>query len=136
MSLKSLHILPALAAFAVLVGACSHSGQPTDADRARELYRHNLALLRSYTDSLSVARDSDRVLSLFSRFDDAVTKLNYNYPPDTDRLISEGENDTLARMTLRLVSLRDSLLYRFAHPVVPTDSSLSVDSISQALGND
>lgn len=42
--------------------------------------------------------------------------------------MSEGENDTLANMTLHYAALRDSLLYRLANPLVLMQDSVARDS--------
>lgn len=115
-------------AAAGLLAAVSCRKQP-DTGRAaevRELYEKSIEIGMLYTDSLKHAKDSDAVYRLSKDFDDRIAKLQYGYPPDTGLEISEGENDTLTNMTLRIIELRDSLLKGFA-------STLKTDSDSANL---
>lgn len=82
---------------------------------ARQLYLKSLDLYRHYSDSMRSASDSSEVIKWGRAFDDALTKLQYSYPPDLGLEISEGENDTLTKTTLRFIAIRDSLLRTFAH---------------------
>lgn len=112
-----------------LFGCSGRNDNKRGAD-ARVLYEKSLRLIKIYSDSLAVAKDSASVERLFKAYDDAVTRLNFDYPADTGLEISEGENDTLTNLTLRFVELRDSLLYRFAHPLVIAPDSLAGDTTS------
>lgn len=95
------------------VGACSRGeGSPLRAS-ARSLYERSAELTLRYIDSLKQAGDSAKVNHLSERFENLLTKLNYEYPEDTDTEMSESENDTLKRLSERYVDLRDSLLKRF-----------------------
>lgn len=77
---------------------------------------------------MRLAKDSATVLRLSEGFEEALTHLNFEYPADADIDMSEGENDTLANMNLRFAHLRDSLLYRIAHPLVLAADSIAADS--------
>lgn len=112
----------------VTAGSCRNNSDNGQGDKARSLYEHSVRLIMKYTDSLDMAKDSASILRIDKNYDEALTKLNYDYPADTDLLISEGENDTLTNLTLKYVSLRDSLLYRLAHPLVLRPDSLATDS--------
>lgn len=122
---RLLYLSGAVACLCTALGGCSGKNEDTRGAQARSLYEKSLTLVRSYSDSMARAKDSAAVERLSEAYDEAVTKLNFNYPADTDPDMSEGENDTLARLTLRFVSLRDSLLYRFAHPLATPDSLAS-----------
>lgn len=102
---------------------------------ARELYVKSRRITEAYLDSMASAKDSASLLSLCTGFDDAITKLNYEYSAGADYEISEGENDTLATLTTRFISIRDSLLHAYANstkePAVPMDST----EISSGLDN-
>lgn len=95
---------------------------------AMELYSKSVRLLKVYTDSIANATDSASLLDLQERFTSALTTLNFKYPSETCLEISEGENDTLTNLTERIIFLKDSLLFRYAHPIEETDS-LASDSI-------
>ena len=104
---------------------CRNNNKGVDRSPARELYGRSLKLLRLYTDSTKASRDSATLLALAERFDKKLTNLNYEYPPETTLMFTEGENDTVIRLTARYVELRDSLLYRFAHPLEVRDTVAS-----------
>lgn len=112
---------------ALLIGGCSEKQKTTNSDKTHELMKESLALACQYRDSIKLAKDSASVLRLMNDLDDAMTKLNYRYPADIYINSSENQNDNLAQVLMRTVELRDSILYRLAHPVsasdtIPTDS--------------
>lgn len=111
-----------------IAGACSETKTDPAEEKAKELYKNSVDLTRNYIDSISAATDSVALLGMNERFDEAMTELNYRYSPNVALKITEGENDTLVNLTDRYVAVRDSLLYRFAHPLVSRDS-LASDSI-------
>lgn len=92
--------------------------------------------MRLYTDSITHAKDSASLLALMQRYDDSLTKLNYEYPANSDILIDEGENDTIKMLSMRIVHLRDSLLLRMSGKVandsISTAASDSVGSQTPA----
>lgn len=112
----------------ILTGACARKQDSTKADKTHELMRESLTLACQYRDSIKLARDSASVLRLMDGLDDALTKLNYRYPADIYINSSENQNDNLARVIIRTVELRDSILYRLAHPVVASDT-VATDSL-------
>ena len=92
---------------------------------ADKLFEKSLLLLTAYTDSLKTARDSAHVESLARAFESKINAVNFEFPPDTDLKLSKEENDSLIKMTDRLVDARISRLKWFATPSqdsVPTDS--------------
>lgn len=123
----------------LIAGGCFAScQQKQDAKltaEARELYKKSISLTRLYTDSISHATDSASAERLYTVFEDKLTKLNFEYPADTDLDMDEGMNDTLIRASKRLVIVRDSILYQLAHRKAPTDSipadSVASDSIAR-----
>ncbi|MDE6297166.1 MAG: hypothetical protein K2L89_04905, partial [Muribaculaceae bacterium] len=96
---------------------------------AVNLYKKSISLIKLYTDSFASAQDSATLLELNERFESALTNLNFKFPAETCLEISEGENDTLTNLTERIIILRDSLLYSYAHPIEASDS-LAKDSLS------
>lgn len=106
-------LLPALAA--IFPTSCVKESDNNDREKALELYTKSMTIINIYTDSMRRAPDSITANGLLIRLDDALSHLNYEFDDETDRKISEGENDTLAAATMRFVALRDSILYRLAH---------------------
>lgn len=94
----------------LLSPGCGNKPADRSAEEAGELFRRSAALTRRYTDSLKSARDSVRISALSEAHDKAVTELNFEYRPDTDHAMTEGQNDTLAAVTLRYIQVRDSVL--------------------------
>lgn len=118
--------------FLALIGTTVSCRQPqgnTLRPEAVELYNKSIKLMHLYADSIENAPDSASLLELQERLTNALTALNFKYPSETCLEISEGENDTLTNLTERIVYLKDSLLYRYAHPIEEVDSLLT-DSIA------
>lgn len=106
-----------------MTSSCNEKKDGSLRNDARDLYIESLKITNIYIDSIFNSKDSTTLLSLCSRYDEALTKLNYKYAAGADYKISEGENDTLITMSDRLIFLRDSLLDAFAHPlIIRTDS--------------
>lgn len=134
---KLIYILPLLTL--CISAGCREDRHNSKRDQAVNLYYKSVNLIRLYTDSIGMAKDSATLLGMSDRFAKKMTDLNFQFPSETDLEISEGENDTLTNLTSKYVMLRDSLLYRFAHPLTQADSiaalakdSLAKDSISAA----
>lgn len=126
-------ILPALAvAVTATLCGCVQKAENSERAEARALYEESLALIDRYTDSVSAAKDSATLNGLMTRYQEEIGDLNFRHVPEASYAISEGENDTLTTRTLRLVNLADSLLYRYAHPLVLRADSLPKDTISSA----
>ncbi|MDE7437090.1 MAG: hypothetical protein K2M93_01265 [Muribaculaceae bacterium] len=106
----------------VVVSSCEKKKVNTLREPARELYLKSVALSTKYIDSISHAKDSTILLALFDRYDNDITNLNYSYPAGADYELAEGENDTLKNLSTRIIHLRDSLLYAYAHPL-PADTT-------------
>ncbi len=129
-----MRVLPCVALACVAGMTVTGCGPKKDYGRseaARSLYERCLSTTMLYTDSLRDARDSATVLRLSACLDYELARINYVFPPDTDLDVSEGENDTLTNLTDKFVLLRDSLLYRFAHPLVLRPDSLPADTTSE-----
>lgn len=123
-------------ACAIALWGCGSKGDGGRAANARALFERSVRLNALYTDSLRGARDSATILRLSSGYEEALTSLNFEYPAGTDPDMSEGENDTLINLTLRFVALRDSLLYRLAHPLVLRPDTLPADTAALSKEKD
>lgn len=110
--------------------SCVKKREHTLRGEAKELYVESKRITNIYLDSMSKAKDSTMLLGLCERYDEAITRLNYEHIAGADYEISEGENDTLTNLNDRFVALRDSLLYSYAHNSIKPDS-LSADSIAK-----
>lgn len=122
-------IVPVVSAALICMGSCSKAKEARMTDEARELYKKSMKLSALYTDSMSKAKDSTAVNRLFAAYDDNLTKLNFEYPPDADLDMNEGQNDTIIRASRKIVQLRDSMLKEFGRRPVIEPDSISTDSI-------
>lgn len=103
-------VIPAL----VLIVSCKSTPPNTHAESARELFAKSVGILNEYTDSMLVSRDSAHLLDLGKSCDESITQLHYSYAPEVSRSMTEGQNDTLIRLTDKMVEIRDSLLIMFS----------------------
>ena len=115
----------------MILASCQSKAKNNDSEQAHILAVEQIKLLASYRDSVKLSKDSASILRLMTNMDNAVTKLNYKYAPDLYLLISESDNEQITKITSRVVELRDSILYRIAHPGAERDT-LPPDSV----GND
>lgn len=120
----------ALLWMAVMI-SCARKEDNTLRDAAQQLYSDSRDLLKAYTDSMAQCGDSAFIERVDANFERNITAINFKYPPNTYLEISEDENDTIAQLTGKYTGLRDSMLYRLAHPLLIVDT-LVIDTISKA----
>lgn len=111
------------------LGSCVEKKENNLTAEAQSLFEKSREITLRYTDSLCQAKDSATLLRLISGYEDRMTKLNFEYPAETDLVIDEGQNDTLIKLSLRYISVRDSMLYRIAHTEMFRDT-LAADSVA------
>lgn len=117
-----------MAVGALLLTACGASGEQEEAsDDSDRLYHESLTLIASYTDSLRNAPDSTAVNEKFQRFQQELDSLNRTVAPDTDLLLTEGENDTLYMRLTSLVELYNSRLKVLEQPGDSVDNEKIVE---------
>lgn len=126
----------ALAAYVSLfLTGCGRKPNKNSHIHAAQLFEKSLVLLRAYTDSLSIAKDSAHVEFLARAYESKINAINFEFPPETDLRLTQEENDSLIKLTDRLVAARKDRLKYFASP--KKDSILtghlpkSIDSIPQ-----
>lgn len=110
-----------------MFAGCSPSSENENRDEERMLATETMQASKAYIDSLKIAKDSASVSSLMQNYESIITRIYYSHTPDLYLNLSESENDSITKLTMRILSLRDSLLYRFAHPLPAP--SLIIDSI-------
>lgn len=119
-------LLAIIIATALAIGiftACREKKDNSQEILAQSMYEKTAEVLKRNTDSLRVARDSASVDSIYEACRIHLENLNFSYPADTDLLLSEGQNDTLALLTSKIAKARHARLYHFAHPdPEPADS--------------
>lgn len=128
--MRKLAYLVLVAVLACSIVSCEKRKTHTLRDDARSLYNNSLVIISKYADSISHAKDSATLISIMQRFDESLTELNYSYAAGADYEISEGENDTLTNMSLKIIVMRDSLLKAYAKKFVEEGDS-AITLISQ-----
>ena len=103
----------------IMLFSCNGTKDNSRDAEVKSLYIQSRDLALNYTDSIRNAKDSIEVKRLSDSFEDALTKLNYSFPPDLGLEISEARNDTLSHLILNFASLRDARLKDF-HLAVDT----------------
>lgn len=92
-----------------------------------------MQLLNTYIDSIENCTDSLTLQNLRRNFDNKITSLNFEFPPDTDLDMSEEENDSLIVLYKKMKSSilhRDSVIMR----KIPLDS-LSSNLVKDTLND-
>lgn len=111
--------------------ACGPEKKVKDRTAAHSMFAKIVSLTKSYTSRLENAKDSAEWARLSSEYEDSLVKINFSYPPDTDLLLSEGQNDTIANLVQKYTAVRDARIDAILHPVAIADTidTISIDSI-------
>ncbi len=115
---------------------CSQEKKNKDRDEATDMFNRICKLTEDYTGKLKEAPDSSNWATLCSEYEDKLYKINFSYPPDTDLLLTEGQNDTIHSLMLDYIKARDERIQNILHPIVEADT-LQTDSTNVAeTGNE
>ncbi len=120
-----------LAAVLLCAGGCSPEKKKKDRGEANEMFERICKLTEDYTKRLENAPDSADWASLCSEFEEKLDKITFSYPPDTDLLLTEGQNDTIHLLMDKYVNVRKGRINGILHPVVAADSIPASDSIHE-----
>lgn len=108
-----------------LVG-CAAIEEKENRSAADNLFNKSVELIKLFTDSLSSASDSVAVYRILGNYDHDISKLNYEFPPDTDYLLTEEENDSLIKLMDNMIKIKKDKLKSFSLPLssdsIPSDS--------------
>lgn len=88
------------------LSACGGNSRPQDHSVARQLFLKTVRLNEAYIDSIRCAPDSASLEKILEHYDNQITLLNYEFPPDTDLKLNEEENDSLIKMAKRMLRVR------------------------------
>lgn len=125
---RLLYIAVSMAAFSGII-SCGSEKKVKDRSAARKMFAEITSLTKSYTSRLENAGDSATWAKICTQYEDSLVKINFSYPPDTDLLLSEGQNDTIATLTRGYIKARDERINAILHPAMPTDT---IDTIQIA----
>ena len=118
----------------VIFTCCMNNERKDSKGEEDRLYAETLALIRQYSDSLEVSKDTAAIKNLMIHFQDRLDRLNNKVAPETDMRMSEGQNDTLAQMLIALLRLRDERLFGRTDTITAdtfaSDSLHNIDSVA------
>lgn len=117
-------------ALCVCASGCKQEKQVIDRSLADEMFHRICRLTEEYTDRLESAPDSADWAELTVEFEDRLDKISFSYPPDTDLLLTEGQNDTIHHLMQEYVKMREERIYGLLHPEPELDSLAEADSVS------
>lgn len=108
---------------------CTKEKQKQDRSDATQMYERICKLTKEYTVRLESAPDSADWAAVCSEFEDKLDKISFSYPPDTDLLLTEGQNDTIHTLMQEFVKVREERIHGILHPVLELDSLATNDSL-------
>ena len=124
---RLLYIAAAVAVFPGFTG-CGGNKKVKDRAGAHELYDAVTSLTKSYTARVAAAADSASWAMICGEYEDSLDKVNFSFPPDTDLLLTEGQNDTITSLIGEYIRVRDERIHSILYPAEPSDS-IPTDSI-------
>ena len=107
---------------------CKPEKKYIDRSEATEMFARICKLTEDYTQKVIESKDSLNWATLCSEYEDKLDKISFSYPPDTDLLLTEGQNDTIHSLMLDYIRARDERIHEILHPVVELDSLIDSDS--------
>lgn len=114
---------------------CAKEKNRKDRSEAADMFERICRLTEEYTERLISAPDSADLADLCAEFEERLDKISFSYPPDTDLLLTEGQNDTIHTLMQEYVKAREERIYGLLHPQVQLDSLADADSVALAETN-
>lgn len=120
----------------LLFASCSNNEERKDRREARHLFVSTFNLTAAYCDSMKLATDSAAVIRLDNDYQEKLTRLNLSVSPETDALLTEGENDTLYMLSRKYVMLRNKTerTVGINHATANTKNTNPQDSVRRNAG--
>ncbi|MDE6551652.1 MAG: hypothetical protein K2K98_01630 [Muribaculaceae bacterium] len=128
--MKKCVLMALLASVCIGVAGCAQEKKKKDRSQATEMYERICKLTEDYTDRLQNAPDSADWASVCSEFEEKLDKITFSYPPDTDLLLTEGQNDTINILLQEYVKMRERRIHGLLNPDVETDSLEVSDTLA------
>ena len=119
-----------LAATCICLYGCTQEKKSKDRSGANEMYERICKLTVEYTEKLQAADDSASWETTCRDFEDKLDKITFSYPPDTDLLLTEGQNDTINTLLQEYVEARDRRIHGITHPIPVADTLVDSDSLA------
>ena len=108
---------------------CTKEKKYKDRSDANDMFGRICKLTKDYTVKLTESQDSSTWATTCIEFEDKLEKINFSYPPDTDLLLTEGQNDTIHALMLEYITARDEKIHSILHPIIEIDSIVDSDSL-------
>ena len=122
-------IIAGMAAACVAGAGCKKENKVTERGDANEMFARICRLTEEYTGRLRSAPDSADWAAVCSEYEEKLDKISFSYPPDTDLLLTEGQNDTIHTLMQEYAKERKNRLHGIMHPKVEIDSLNASDSL-------
>lgn len=123
--MKHLYLVAILSFICVL--GCTTEKKSMDRSEATDMFNRICSLTKEYTEKFSEVPDSSGWATICNEFEDKLDKISFSYPPDTDLLLTEGQNDTIHALMLDYIRMRDDRIHEILYPVIELDT-LIIDS--------
>lgn len=128
--MRNIALAASVAVIALVAAGCSKADGRKDRGDATDMFERIRRLTLEYTEKLESAPDSADWATLCSEFEEKLDKVNFSYPPDTDLLLTEGQNDTIFFLMQEYARIRDERIYGILHPEPVVDSLAVSDSLA------
>lgn len=133
--MKKKFLFTVLAILGTVLAGCKSESKEKDRSDADKMFARICKLTKEYTEKLSEAPDSATWAEVYNEFEDKLEKISFSYPPDTDLLLTEGQNDTIQNLLEEIVKVKKEKIHDILHPFVECDSLLNEDSIVMQEAN-
>lgn len=127
--MKKIFIFTVIAIICFALAGCKTESNVKDRSDADKMFARICKLTQEYTEKLSEAPDSATWAEIYNEFEDKLEKISFSYPPDTDLLLTEGQNDTIQNLLVEIVKVKKEKIHDILHPFVECDTLLNEDSI-------
>ena len=89
-----------------IVGCQKSNNNSTTRDNANDMYDKLHSHIISYTDSLKILSDSLSIEQAINNYETKLTDIIFSYPPNTDIVMTTGQQDTLWQLTDKFIKLK------------------------------
>lgn len=128
--MKSKVLTAILVAVCLLGAGCRRESEDRDRTQAEEMYARICELTKEYTAKLQTAPDTTDWVATCNEYEEKLDKISFSYPPDTDILLTEGQNDTIYILMQEFAKERGRRIHGFRYEELETDSVAAADSIA------
>lgn len=114
---------------------CSQEKNDKDRSLAYDMFTRICNLTKESTILLSKVNDSVAWATACSDFEEKLDKISFSYPPDTDLLLTEGQNDTINTLLQEYIHMRDKRIHDILYPQIVVDTIVSLDSLKDVVND-